>query len=234
MAANEDPAPAATGGDVSTNIPGSAAGDTEGSVSGVISASPDITRSTADDTDSSASSDVTSAGSGAAGSADSTALRQPPQPWGSEDWLACSGENAAISEVDHGMSRQQAEALAFKYCVSKWLYEHPVRSDADDGCPVCGAPDQPNDPLLAVELGGGLVWAHRECAPAWRAGRLAAAIAALAGWGSPHRRCHPPRGRRPPNEAEVEDAATARPGGLRRVKSAPAANRRRQTEAAKR
>ena len=77
----------------------------------------------------------------------------------------------------------EAEKLAYADCLAEWLYRHPVRSDADDGCPVCGATDQPNDPLLAVELGGGLVWAHRECAPAWRAGRLAEAVTALAAVG---------------------------------------------------
>jgi hypothetical protein len=111
----------------------------------------------------------------------STALRQPPQAWGSEDWLAFFGEKAAISEFDHGMSRRQAEALAYQFCLSKWLYEHPVCSNAADGCAVCSETDRPNDALLPIGIAGaGEAWLHRDCVPAWHAVRIAAAVSELA------------------------------------------------------
>ena len=110
-------------------------------------------------------------------------LRRPTAAGGGRGLAACYGEKAAISEFDHGMPRRQAEKHAVEHCISEWLYQHPMASDADDGCPVCGDTDRPNDPLLAIGLGGGQVWAHRECAPAWRAGRIAEAVTALAAMG---------------------------------------------------
>ena len=55
-----------------------------------------------------------------------------------------------------------------------------MSSDADDGCLVCGEADRPNDDLLPVGLGGGQVWLHLGCSAAWRAGRIAEAVEALA------------------------------------------------------
>ena len=110
------------------------------------------------------------------------ALRQPAKDWSAEDWRGLYDERAGIAEFDGGLSRPESEAKALKHCIAEWLYRNPVTSPAR-ACPVCGATDQPNDPLLAVGLGGGLVWAHRECAPAWRAGRIAEAVTALAALG---------------------------------------------------
>ena len=92
-------------------------------------------------------------------------------------------ERAAIAEFDGGLSRAAAETIAFNDCVSEELYLNPVKSDAADGCVSCGADDRANDPLLAIGLGGGEVWLHRECSPAWHAGRIAEAVAALAAMG---------------------------------------------------
>ena len=87
------------------------------------------------------------------------ALRQPAKDWSAEDWRASTTSEPAIAEFDGGLSRPESEAKAFKHCIAEWLYRNPVTSDADDGCPVCGATDRANNPLLAVGLGGGLVWA---------------------------------------------------------------------------
>ena len=134
-------------------IIGLAAGDITGSVPIIagagISASTGITRSAADDTDSSASGDITSAVSGSAGSAGSTALLRPTRPWGQEDWQAHYDERAAIVEYDGKLSRPEAEKQALAHCLSKWLYENPMSSNADDGCLVCNEPDRPGDPLPA-------------------------------------------------------------------------------------
>jgi hypothetical protein len=178
-AAASTPIIACAGADItsSTDIAGSSSDDVTGSGSANISASSDITgssgitRSAADDTDSSAS--------GCAGSAGSTAERQATQPWNPAEWRVHCDEKTAIGEYDHGMSRQQAEALAFEFSISKWLYQHPMSSNADDGCLVCNEPDRPGDPLLAIGLAGGLACVHHRCSKAWRAGRIAAAIAAL-------------------------------------------------------
>ena len=108
-------------------------------------------------------------------------LLQPTQPWDPVDWLGYYDEKAAISEHDHGMSRQEAEEHAHEHCIGVWLYQHPMSSDAKDGCLACGENDRPNDDLLPVGLGSGeeRVWLHRDCVPAWRAARIDAAAEGL-------------------------------------------------------
>jgi len=154
----------------STDATGTGSSDITGSVStGMIgSASGTITGSHSD---------------GITGSTDNTALLQPALPWVSEDWLAFYEEKVGIAEYDHGLSRQEAEKRAVEHCMAEWLYQHPVTTDADDGCLICGFTDLPNNSLLAIGLAGGLVWLHRECSTAWRARRIAAAAAGLAAMG---------------------------------------------------
>ena len=53
------------------------------------------------------------------------ALRQPAKDWAAEDWRAHFDERAAIAEFDGGLSRPEAEALAFEHCVAEWLYHNP-------------------------------------------------------------------------------------------------------------
>jgi hypothetical protein len=64
---------------------------------------------------------------------------------------------------------------------------HPAGSDPALGCVICCAADRPNDPLLAIGItntvAGSLTWLHRDCVAAWRAGRIAEAVAALAAMG---------------------------------------------------
>jgi hypothetical protein len=177
-------------GSASTDIISSAATNmtspTCGGITGslVIDGSSDITGSAATDMIGSASGDITGSRFGdIACSADSTAPLRPAQSWTSEDWLAVYDEKAGIAEYNHGLSRQEAEKRAVEHCMAEWLYQHPVTTDADDGCLTCGSTDLPNNPLLAIGLGGGLVWLHRECSTAWRVGRIAAAVASLAAMG---------------------------------------------------
>lgn len=46
-----------------------------------------------------------------------------PEIWDAEDWLAFYEERAAIAEFDGGLSRADAEALAYKACVQEWQEE---------------------------------------------------------------------------------------------------------------
>jgi hypothetical protein len=151
------------------------------------SAGTDITDSACDITGStsaniSGSSDI-SGSRDTTGSTDSTALRQTTRPWGSEDWLIFYDEKAGIAEHDGGLCRQEAEKHALEHCISEWLYQHPMSSDAEDGCLACAETDKANDDLLPVGLGGGEVWLHRGCSAAWRAARIAEAVAGLAAMG---------------------------------------------------
>ena len=60
---------------------------------------------------------------------DVIALLRPAQDsWSIEDWQAFFDERAGIAEYDDGLSRQEAEALAFQHCVVEWLMRHPVQS----------------------------------------------------------------------------------------------------------
>jgi hypothetical protein len=147
-------------------------------------ASTDLTGSASTGMICSASGDITGSRSvGITSSADSTVLLRPAQSWASEDWLAFYDEKAGIAEYDHGLSRQEAEKRAVEHCMAEWLYQHPVTTDADDGCLICGFTDLPNNSLLAIGLAGGLVWLHRECSMPWRARRIAAAAAGLGAMG---------------------------------------------------
>jgi hypothetical protein len=115
--------------------------------------------------------------------ADITALRRSQgDEWSTKDWRAFFDERVGIAEFDGGLPRPQAEGRAYKACLAEWLDQHPVSSKVDDGCRVCGATDRPNDSLLPIGLGSGLerTWLHRDCVPAWRAARMAEAVAALA------------------------------------------------------
>jgi hypothetical protein len=121
---------------------------------------------------------------GISASSDIVALRRPQgDEWSTEDWQAYFDERAAIAEFDGGLSRPEAEKRAVEHCISEWLYQHPMSSDAKDGCLACGETDRPSDGLLPVGLGGGQVWLHRGCSSAWRTARIAEAVAALAAIG---------------------------------------------------
>jgi hypothetical protein len=62
-------------------------------------------------------------------------------------WRALFEERASFGEYEGVLSRERAEASAFKACVATWLNQNPVISPAGF-CILCGAGDQPNDALL--------------------------------------------------------------------------------------
>jgi hypothetical protein len=133
-----------------------------------------------------ASAGVVGAGADVTSPADITCPQRPQgDEWQTEDWLAFYGERAAIAEYDGKLDRPAAEALALRYCIGEWLDRNPAASSVSDGCPVCGDGDRLGDDLLPVGLGAGeeRTWLHRDCVPAWRAARMAEAVAALAAMG---------------------------------------------------
>jgi hypothetical protein len=115
--------------------------------------------------------------------AQSTRHRPPQQPaehWGLADYGCLFDETAAIAEYDGEHDRAAAEAQAGACGVSEWLLRNPMDSPPDK-CPMCGAADRPNDPLLAIGLvhPTARTWLHLDCSPPWRSARLAAATASL-------------------------------------------------------
>jgi hypothetical protein len=102
------------------------------------------------------------------------------EKWSTEEWVAYYNERAAIAQYG-GLPRAEAEARAFACCVSQWLFFNPT-SSSPDRCLECGSSARVNDPLLAVGIvhPDALAWLHLDCTPAWRAARIAAAVAALA------------------------------------------------------
>ncbi len=51
--------------------------------------------------------------------------------WTAEDWRTFFDERAGIAEHDFGLSRADAEALAFESCIVEWFNRHPERSNPD-------------------------------------------------------------------------------------------------------
>jgi hypothetical protein len=128
-------------------------------------------------------------GDGVAGAAARSApprvipLRSQPPPqgeWSPEDWRVFHDVRVGIAEFDGGLSHAE-EARAFACCVSQWLLLNPT-SSSPNRCVECGSAARVNDPLLAVGIvhPDSLSWLHLDCIPAWRAARIAAAVAALA------------------------------------------------------
>jgi hypothetical protein len=110
-------------------------------------------------------------------------LRARDDVWSTEDWQAHFEERAAIGEFDGGLSRREAEALAFKCCIVTWLNHNPLRS-TPGACLACGGVDQAHDRLLPFGAEPpGHVWLHSECWPDWYRERQSQAIAALAEMG---------------------------------------------------
>jgi hypothetical protein len=106
-------------------------------------------------------------------------LRREQSAWTAEDWRAYFDERAGIAEYDGGLSRKEAEALAFEGCVAEWLDQHPVRS-SPDWCLVCGRPEEMGQALLPVGVEpGGPAWLHAGCWERWYTGRRERAVVAL-------------------------------------------------------
>jgi hypothetical protein len=99
------------------------------------------------------------------------------------DWRTLFEERVVFGECERGLSRERAEADAFKACVATWLNQNPVISLAGF-CVLCGAGDQPNDALLPYgTTPPGAAWLHGGCWPTWSRSRQAEAMAALAAVG---------------------------------------------------
>jgi hypothetical protein len=110
-------------------------------------------------------------------------LRRELSHWGVADWHAFFHERAGIAEYDGGLSRSEAEALAFDHCVVEWLLRHPVQS-RPGLCFGCGRGDEHAG--IVVPFGtepSGNVWLHSDCWPAWHAARKIEAAAALSAMG---------------------------------------------------
>jgi hypothetical protein len=106
-------------------------------------------------------------------------LRSGDDEWSAEDWQAFFDERAGIAEHDGGLSRSEAEALAFDHCVVEWLIRHPVQS-FPGLCFGCGRGDEHAG--IVVPFGtesNGHVWLHSGCWPAWHSARKTEAVAAL-------------------------------------------------------
>jgi len=48
--------------------------------------------------------------------------------WSHSDWLDYFEERAAIAEYDGGLSRAEAESMAFDCCINEWLNQNGVYS----------------------------------------------------------------------------------------------------------
>jgi hypothetical protein len=102
--------------------------------------------------------------------------------WSRDDWQAFFDEAAGVAEVDHGRSRPEAEAYALGCCITKWL-DCNLTASSPGRCIQCGG-DGHSDQLLPFGTERtGHVWLHAHCHAAWRDGRKAKAVAALAEFG---------------------------------------------------
>lgn len=112
-----------------------------------------------------------------------TLLRRQLSHWTAEDWEAFFDERAGIREHDGGLSREQAEALAFDDSVVEWLLRHPVQSKPGS-CLGCGRGDEEAGIVLPFGADvSGHAWLHSACWPAWYSGRKAESAAALSAMG---------------------------------------------------
>lgn len=113
-------------------------------------------------------------------------LRQGRDGWSAEDWRVCFDERAGIAEFDGGLTRPQAEMLAFDTVLALWLNESANAAPLPFGaaCPACGRP-LGDYPLLILRPGGGYMPLHSDCAPSWIKKRRADAAAALVAAGIP-------------------------------------------------
>ena len=100
--------------------------------------------------------------------------------WSTADWQAFYHKHARIAELD-GLPRSKAEARAFAWCVAERL-NREFEPSPPGRCVVCGGAECPHNPLLPCGTRTH-AWMHDGCWPAWRAGREAEAVAALAAMG---------------------------------------------------
>ncbi len=107
-------------------------------------------------------------------------LRAQNEDWPADEWRDFYDERAAIAEFDGGLSRQDAEALAYAYGVMEWLNRHPVRSSPDQ-CLWCCQAEGSQGPLVPFGTdAAGHAWLHHRCWEDWYEHRKTEATDALA------------------------------------------------------
>jgi hypothetical protein len=105
-------------------------------------------------------------------------LRRQKQDRSAEGWTRFFRERTGIAQ-NGGLSREQAEAIAFECCLVEWLNRHPVRSPPGK-CVWCGRPEDAGATVVPFGVGEHHAWLHPGCWAAWHAHRRAAASLALA------------------------------------------------------
>lgn len=104
-------------------------------------------------------------------------------PWDSTAWQVYFDERAGVAEFDGGLSRDEADSMAYNCCVAEWLCQNFQTSEPGH-CSVCGACESDSDPVLPYgDENNGHIWLHGHCWPDWYRRRQGAAIVALAGLG---------------------------------------------------
>ncbi len=112
------------------------------------------------------------------------AVASEPEPsWTADDWRSFFDERAGIAEFDGGLSRPEAEVIAYEGCLSHW--QNIIRIDhADDHlCPCCGKQIDEGAAIPVLRPMGGHLWLHHGCHARWLLRRRAAAKATLAALG---------------------------------------------------
>ncbi len=103
--------------------------------------------------------------------------------WLAEDWRTFFDERAGIGEHDVGLSRADAEALAFESCIVEWLNRNPAPSDPER-CAWCGESDVSGAAVLPFGTEThGHTWLHPQCWNDRHTARKVEAVAALSTMG---------------------------------------------------
>lgn len=112
-------------------------------------------------------------------------ILRPDSEWPAEEWRAWFDERAAIEEFDGGLTRPEAETLAFDACVDEWVAKHMPAGDPLR-CIACGEYRRNAPVILPLGAGRkGAVGFHHGCWPAWQTSRRLEAAAALRAAGVP-------------------------------------------------
>ena len=103
--------------------------------------------------------------------------------WDAADWQAYFDERAGVAEYDGGLSRPDAESMAYRSCLAEWMRQNLQTSEPGQ-CAWCQRGDMPGRAVMPYgDAIHGHTHLHGECWPAWYAQRRQAATVALAGFG---------------------------------------------------
>jgi hypothetical protein len=95
------------------------------------------------------------------------ALSEPAPAWSADNWRVFFDERAGIAEFDGGLSRQEAEALAYETCLMHWVNTSPPDHAKDGTCPCCGKEIIGNAGIPVLRPPGGNIWLHEGCHSRW-------------------------------------------------------------------